>query len=276
MDSAAGRERARLDEAKAVVHLVATANDAGLFFDFDGVLAPIQVDPETVWPTAGVVDALIALVHHVKRVAIVSARPVAFLRPRFESVTGLALYGHYGLQTMAPDGKEATEPVAVPWIPILSTLADQARIELPTGVFVEQKALSVSLHFRAAPEHADTVRTWADEQVKATGVAAQRGRMVVEMRPPVQRDKGDVVRQETVDLATAWYFGDDISDQRAFRALLERESQSDGFMGVRVAVYNEETGQALAETADIVIRPPDAVPAFLDHLVGALRKTINE
>jgi trehalose 6-phosphate phosphatase len=275
MGSAAERERPRLTEREAIVHLVATAHNAGLFFDFDGVLAPIQLDPETVWPNAGAIDALEALVHHVKRVAIVSARPVAFLRPRFEMVSGLTLYGHYGLQTMTPNGQEATEPEAVPWIPVIGALADRARRELPQDVLVEEKPLSVSLHYRAAPEQEDTVRAWADEQVRTVGVAAQHGRMVVEMRPPVRRDKGDVIRQETTDLATAWYFGDDISDQRAFHALAEREGQSAGFVGVCVAIYNEETGQALAEAADIVIRP-DAVPTFLGQLVNAFRGAVRE
>src|SRR5690348_7858191 len=128
-------------EAAAIDRLVATADGAGLFFDFDGTLAPIQLGPDTVWPTPGVVDALSALAGLVRRVGIVSARPVAFLRSRLEAAPGLGLHGHYGLQTMTPGGTESTEPAAVPWIPVLADLADRAGRELPAGARVERTPL---------------------------------------------------------------------------------------------------------------------------------------
>lgn len=258
-----------------MARLVAGANSSGLFFDFDGVLGPIQVDPATVWPTPGVVDALSGLVARVKRVAIVSARPIAFLRPRFDGISGLVLYGHYGLQTMTPDGTEVTDPAAVDWMPVIRDLADRARAELPDDVLIEQKPLSVTLHYRAAPHRQGLVRDWGDEQVRRLGVAAQSGRMIVEIRPPVERDKGHVIERETGDLETAWYFGDDVSDLRAFQALSEREAESPGFVGVRVAVTNEETGQPLAEAADIRIETTAAVPRFLGQLLGALERGVT-
>jgi trehalose 6-phosphate phosphatase len=262
--------RAPLSEAEATARLAATASRAGLFLDFDGTLAPIQLDPEAVWPTPGVVDALSALTGLVRRVGIVSARPVAFLRSRLEPVEGLVLYGHYGLQTATPDGTEVTEPAAVPWIPVLRELAARAADQLPSGVRVERNPLAVALHYRSVPHLAAAVEAWAADKAARTGVRAQRGRMVVELRPPIDRDKGTVIAEETADLATAWYAGDDLSDLRAFQALADREARTPGFSGVRAAVANEETGRELAEAADFVIGPPDAVPPLLDRLVRAL------
>jgi trehalose 6-phosphate phosphatase len=264
--------REPLTEAAAIDRLVATADGAGLFFDFDGTLAPIQLDPDAVRPTPGVVDALTALTGLVRRVGIVSARPVAFLRSRLEGVPGLVLHGHYGLQTMTPDGTEVTEPGALPWVPVLAGLADRAERELPPGARVEGKPLSVTLHYRAAAHLGPAVQAWAAEAVASAGVRAQPGRMVVELRPPIDRDKGAVIAERTADLATAWYVGDDLSDLRAFRALTDREAAGPGFVGVRAAVLNEETGSALAEAADFVIGPPEAVPALLDRAVRALRR----
>jgi len=94
--------------------------------------------------------------------------------------------------------------------------------------------------------------------------------MVVELRPPVERDKGHVVTDETQGLAVAWYVGDDISDRRAFRALADREARNPGFVGVRVAVANEETGDELEAAADFVVGTPAAVPALLRRLLDAL------
>ena len=49
----------------------------------------------------------------VARVAIVSARPVSFLRPRFETLSHVDLYGLYGLEVWH-DGEVVTEPAALP------------------------------------------------------------------------------------------------------------------------------------------------------------------
>ena len=94
--------------------------------------------------------------------------------------------------------------------------------------------------------------------------------MVVELKPPVERNKGTVIGQEIGDLECAWYFGDDISDLSAFLALERRESDGDDFAGVRVAVTNQETGMRLAEAADIVLDSPFTVPAFLSGVADAL------
>jgi len=264
--------RAPLPEAAAIDRLAGTADRAGLFFDFDGTLAPIRVDPDAVWPTPGIVDALSALTRLVRRVEIVSARPVAFLRSRLGQVPGLILHGHYGLQSMTPCGTEVTDPAAVAWIPVLQELAGCAREQLPPETRVEHTPLSVALHYRAAPQLRAEVEAWAERQVARTGVRAQPGRMVVELRPPIRRDKGSVLDEETGDLDTAWYAGDDLSDLPAFEALTEREGRSPGFTGVRAAVVNEETGQVLAAVADFVIGPPGAVPALLDRVVGTLSR----
>jgi trehalose 6-phosphate phosphatase len=262
--------RAPLSEAAAIDRLVRTADRGGLLFDFDGTLAPIRLDPDAVWPARGVVDALPALTGLLRRVVVVSARPVAFLRSRLGPVPGLVLYGHYGLQSFAADGTEVTEPAAAPWVPVLATAAEQAREQLPPEALVERSPLSVSLHYRAAPHLQAEVEAWAQREVVRTGLQAQRGRMVVELRPPVERDKGTVVGEESRDLVTAWYAGDDLSDLRAFEALAEREACTPGFTGIRAAVVNQETGHELAEAADFVIGPPEAVPALLGRLVEAL------
>ena len=270
MDPLPGHARARLAEPAAIDLLASIASRAGLLLDFDGTLAPIQSDPSAVRPLPGVVEALAALVGRLGRVAVVSARPAAFLRACFGSVDGIALHGHYGLQAVTPEGIEVTVPAALPWISVLDEVAHRARHELPAAVLIEQHPLSVSLHYRTALHLQAAVGAWAGDQARRVGVAAQRGRMVVELRPPIERDKGDVVTEETRGLAVAWYAGDDISDLRAFRALAEREAREPGFVGVRVAVTNEETGHELAEAADFMVATPAAVPGLLCRLLNAL------
>jgi len=243
---------------------------AGFFFDFDGTLAPIQEDPETVRPAPGIVEPLARLATLVGRVAVVSARPVEFLRPHLATVRPVTLHGLYGLETSRAGDDLITDPDAEPWIPVIADLTARARTELPAGVRVEFKRLSVALHFRAAPELAPQVEAWAAREAHRLGLRVQAGRMVVELKPPVQRDKGNVIADEIGDLTCAWYFGDDVADVAAFDALTQREKAGDGFVGVRVAVANHETGAAVSGAADLVLDSPHAVPALLAAIVAAI------
>ncbi len=268
-EGAGARAAPRLTASEAIALTAARAPRSGFFFDFDGTLAAIGDDPAEVRPVAGALAALDHLARHAVRLAIVSARPVGFLRSHFGQVPGITLHGLYGLETMRPGEGVTTDPVAARWVPVVRDLVRRASRELPAA-FVEDKRLSVALHYRRAPEQRAAVESWADDAARRFGVRAQRGRMVVELRPPVERDKGTVVRAEIEDLACAWYFGDDVSDLRAFGAVTGRRSEGDGFVGVCVAVANPETGAELAQAADIVIESAEAVPAFLERVAAGL------
>ncbi|HEX6969905.1 MAG TPA: trehalose-phosphatase [Micromonosporaceae bacterium] len=242
------------------------ADQCALFFDFDGTLAPVQVDPDAVRPAPGVVPALTALADRVQRVAIVSARPVEFLRDRFAGLHTLDLYGLYGLEQCRRGGEAVTDPAALPWIPVMADLAERARTELPGEVLVEYKRLSVALHYRTARHLAERVAAWGQTVVDQLGLRVQVGRMVVELKPPVDRDKGMVIGEALGAARCAWYFGDDVSDLKAFAALRARAAADPDFFGVCVAVDNPETGAELASAADLTLASPTAVGEFLATL----------
>lgn len=239
------------------------AGQCVLFFDFDGTLAPVEDDPNAVQPAPKVLTAIDALSAVVQRVAIVSARPVDFLRDRFASLTHVDLYGLYGLEHSHQGGETVTEEAALPWIPTMAALARQARAELPAGTLVEYKRLSVALHYRTAPELAGTVEAWGRGQADQLGLKVQAGRMVLELKPPVDRDKGMVIDEAVRSANCAWYFGDDVSDIKAFAALRAREAADPDFFGVCVAVANPETGHEVSTAADLTIESPEALGDFL-------------
>ncbi|MEU1808643.1 trehalose-phosphatase [Micromonospora aurantiaca (nom. illeg.)] len=252
----------------------ATADRAGdvvLFFDFDGTLAPVDDDPTAVRPAPNVLTALEALAPHVRRIAIVSARPVDFLRDHLGGLAGIDLYGLYGLEHSHSGGETITEPAALPWVPTMSELAEQARAELPPGALVEFKRLSVALHWRTAPRLGDLVQEWGRAQAERLGLRAQPGRMVLELKPPVDRDKGMVIGETVRDAGGAWYFGDDVSDIKAFAALRARAAADPDFLGVCVAVANPETGHEVADAADLTLDSPAALADFLTAALPHLR-----
>lgn len=241
------------------------------FFDFDGTLAPVGNDPTAVRPVPKALPALAALAVVAQRVAIVSARPVEFLRNRFEGVTGVDLYGLYGLEHSHGDGQIMTEPEALPWIPTMAELAERARVELPPGALVEFKRLSVALHYRTVPTLAAAVEEWGRAQADRLGLRVQAGRMVIELKPPVDQDKGKVIGQAIGSARCAWYFGDDFSDIKAFAALRARQQSTPDFLAVCVAVGNPETGDAVSQAADLTIDSPRSLGDFLSEAVTKLR-----
>lgn len=258
-----------ISQAEALDRTAEHVGEFGFFFDFDGTLSPIQGDPATAPLAAGVRGAVARLAAVARRVTIVSARPVAFLRERFAGIP-LTMSGMYGLELGTVDGHVITEPEAEPWIPVVGEVTDAARSELaPRGALVEPKRLSVALHYRGAPHLAGAVRDWATHQADATGLKVQAGRMVVELRPPIECDKGTALRPMLADLGGAWYVGDDVSDIRAFDALAERERADHGFVAVRAAVTNGEPVGPLADAADFTLAEPEDVGRLISTVATA-------
>jgi len=255
-----------ITRAEALDRTAGRVAEFGFFFDFDGTLAPIREDPATARLAAGVWEAVARLAAVARRVTIVSARPVAFLRERFTGVP-VTLSGMYGLELGTPDGHLATDPEAEPWIPVVSGVTLRADAELSgRGVYVEPKRLSVALHYRTAPELAEVVDGWAQRRAEETGLSVQSGRMVRELRPPLARDKGTAVQPLLDDLDGAWFVGDDVADIRAFEVLAERQRADDRFLAVRAAVTNGAPVDQLTAEADFTL----AEPAEVGRLIFAV------
>lgn len=269
-DGGSGRIRRPFTATEALTATAGTDGGRAFLFDFDGTLAPIADDPDLAAPVPGVIELISALADGAARVAIVSARQVSFLAAHFTSArSGLDLYGVYGLETSS-GGRTVTDPAALPWLDTIRQLAIRAEAELPATTLVEYKRVSVALHFRRAPQTAPLVTGWAQDRAVELGLRVQPGRMVVELKPPAARDKGTVVRTVTAGVDTAWYFGDDVSDLAAFAALADREAADPGFLGVRVAVANPESGHQVAAEADLTVPAPEQVLDLLAEIVHAL------
>jgi trehalose 6-phosphate phosphatase len=257
-------------------HTATSPAESVLFFDFDGVLSPVEDDPNAAQPVPEVTAAVAGLAEHVRQISLVSARPVEFLRDRFPTLDlptleNVDFYGLYGLEHSRGHGETVTEPDALPWVPAMAELAERARVELPEGALVEYKRLSVALHYRTSPHLAQDVEAWGLAEAERLGLKVQGGRMVIELKPPVDRDKGMVIRDAVGDARIAWYFGDDVSDIKAFNALRAREAEDPDFFGVCVAIANPETGQEVAGAADLTIDSPQALGKFLASALQSLR-----
>jgi len=247
--------------------MVAVAPRAALFLDFDGTLAPIVDDPAAarVLPAARL--ALARLVPLLGTVAVVSGRPAAFLVDAL-GIEHLVYAGTYGLERVV-DGVVVLDPRVAPWLDAVARIADDAEAALP-GLMVERKGrVAVTVHWRTQPDRGPEATAWAEAAASRLGLDALRGRMAVELRPPVPVDKGTTVIDLARDSTVAAFAGDDAGDLPAFAAL--RASVRSGALehAVTIGVASDE-GPPEVGTADVVVEGPSGLADLLDALADEI------
>ncbi|MEO5678226.1 MAG: trehalose-phosphatase [Acidimicrobiales bacterium] len=241
---------------------------ACLLCDCDGTLAPIVDDPGAAAPLPAAVTALHDLAGKIGRVGVVSGRPAAWLHDRFGD--GLELSGLYGLERVEPDGegRVVERPEAEPWHRVVAEVADRAEAAAPTGVLVERKGLSVTLHFRTAASHQTWVERFAEEQATVTGLEPSGAKSSVELRPPLPFDKGTAVRMLAEGFAVVVYVGDDAGDLPAFAVLDDLAAH--GVATLKLVVASSELPEAVRAAADALVDGPAEVASLLSGLASSL------
>jgi len=239
---------------------------SALFLDFDGTLAPIVEVPDEARPLDAVPELLAGLARRLGLVAVVSGRPAAFLRQHLAAASGVRLLGLYGLEWVSDAGRVITHEDARRWRPMLAATSERARSGAPPGVRIEPKGLTVTLHWRGAPDTEAWVRGFCDDERRRAGLVAREGRLSLELAPPLPVDKGTVVRSLAAGFAAVACFGDDLGDLAAFDALDDLGAA--GVAVARVAVVDPESPPAVAEAADVVVEGPEGAVALLARLLG--------
>jgi trehalose 6-phosphate phosphatase len=226
------------DASRMLAPLVADPSRAGVLLDVDGTLAPIVARPEQAEVPEETRAELRRLAAKYALVACISGRTGADAR-RLVGVDGIAYVGVHGLEL---------SPEADAWRPALRPFAN---VDWP---WIEDKGLTVAFHWRKAPDEAAARAELGEvaERARAVGLEARWGRKVLELRPPVEADKGTAVRSLLAErgLGRALYAGDDTTDLDAFRGLDGCE------VAVRVALASVESPPGLREAADLILESP--------------------
>ena len=252
----------------ALAPLPAAPARTALFLDFDGTLAAIVADPRDARPLPGVPALLSELAEEFELVAVVSGRPTSFLAEALGPPAGVTLAGLYGLER-ALQGPEHDV-----WADVIDQVVAEAEATAPPGVYVEPKGLTVTLHWRHAPEHKEWVLAFAERASAEHGLLVHEGRHERELRPPLEVDKGTVVRSLAAELSgrldNAAAFGDDIGDLPAFEALTDL-TKPDGtpLYTVRVAAVDAESPKQVADAADVTVAGAAGAVALLRALKEA-------
>lgn len=249
--------------------LLADPSRALVALDFDGTLAPIVADPKDARALPEAVTALRALAPLIGTLAVITGRPAAAAvrYGALDQVPGIIVLGHYGRQRWA-EGTLSTQPPP----PGLATARERLPAVLAAagaadGTWIEDKAEALAVHTRRATDPVGAlgaIRAPLVELAAETGLLAEPGRLVIELRP-AGADKGQALRGLAAeDSRSAIMFGgDDLGDRAAFRAI--RELRAEGRPGLAVCSGSAEVPELAAE-ADLVVDGPRGVTALLTWL----------
>ena len=210
--------------------------------------------------------------------AVVSGREVRFLREMI-GLKSVTYVGNHGLEEWKTGGEQQEYEVQVSDGLLEEVEKGVARIGV-SGLSVENKGLSMAVHYRNAPDPAAT-RSAVSQMLKssapASGLEIKGGKIVLEIGPGVGVNKGTVVGRlaREFELTGTIVLGDDVTDCDAFDALhgLIRER---GLKGAAVAVVDEKTPEAVLRKADYCLSGSGEVEEFLRWMAYASPRTARK
>jgi len=250
---------------------------AGILTDIDGTVSPMARTPGEAVVAPVAKDALERLRNHVELVGVVTGRS-ALVAEALVEITNIVYVGNHGMEWIER-GELHHHASAAAWSDTVRSalieIADiAARDRFDDGLIVEDKGLSGSIHFRLAPdvERTHTLLTTTAVAVgDRTGLRITEGRMVIEIRPPVEISKGTAVRDLVRDrgLKGIVFLGDDVTDVDAFKAVRELRD-SDGIAGLRIGVTSAETPQSVLDESDVTVPGVEACAMLLAAVADRL------
>jgi trehalose 6-phosphate phosphatase len=247
-------------ELKEFFDLVRRGRHRVLLLDYDGTLAPFQVDRQSAAPYPEAKALLTEIIaQRSTRVAIITGRSIANVRNLLGLTPLPEIWGSHGWEHLSGDGTYSLAPLDEQSSALLvKAAAVLGALNKPN--LCEKKPVSVAAHWRGfPPEEIEEIRSrvlsdWtelaADSELRIHSFDGG-----LELRAK-GRDKGsavsDILSQVAGGLAAA-YLGDDLTDEDAFNAM--------GHRGLRVLV--RETPQETS--ADIWLKPPEGLIEFLSR-----------
>jgi trehalose 6-phosphate phosphatase len=237
-----------LTEAAQVPRLLVTS-------DFDGTLAPIVNTPADARPLAEAAAALVGLADLPSTAAaLISGRALGTLRSLSSMPETVHLVGSHGAEFADGFSHEIDESMLRTIFDTLSAIA----AERP-GVTVELKPASVALHVRNAnPHDAEAALRQARDASQSWDAELTEGKAVLEFAV-ISTDKGEAVDilREQHDADAVVFFGDDVTDEKAFRRLRGSD------IGIKVGPGETHAGYR--------VDTPDDVATALKYLLDERR-----
>lgn len=213
------------DQRKRLEQSLSRVKTVYLFCDLDGTLARIARRPDLVRLGKKNHKLLQNLASNKKfEIAVISGRSNDQLK-RIVNVDGIYYAGNHGFEISGPR-LNFKHPEAVKMEKFLKAMANELKFKLESipGVIVEDKGLTVSVHYRIVKpsQREEVVHIVKGIVAKYKALRLTTGKMIVEVRPRVRWNKGLAALKILRTLrkrGAVIFIGDDITDEDAFRSL---------------------------------------------------------
>jgi trehalose 6-phosphate phosphatase len=223
-----------------------------LAFDFDGTLAPL-VDDRAAARLPASTRRLLRIVSVFYPCAVVSGRSRADLLPRLTGIPLAAIVGNHGAEAGHGPVDGTVRKTVIGWRESVS-----AALQGVDGVDIEDKGLSLALHYRRARDLGAARRAVGAAAMALAGARVFGGHAVVNVVPPDVHDKGLAVAalvDRFLPRKRAVYVGDDTTDEDAFACEVVE-------VGIRV-------GRCPSSAAQYYVAAQERVDELLRALVRA-------
>jgi trehalose 6-phosphate phosphatase len=251
---------------EAAMETILATRPCGLLTDIDGTISRIAPTPEAAVVSDAAREHLRTLAEHLEIVGAISGRAAADAAS-LVGLDELVYVGNHGMEVWR-DGEARPSKEAAAYMPAIgATLAEaQAAITLP-GVLFEDKSVTASVHYRLTddPEAAgEAIGAVLERLAERYGLRLTRGRLVWEIRPPLEVNKGTAVRSlaREYELRGLIFLGDDRTDADAFAALRSLR-ESGECATLNVGVLADETPDVIREQADLLVDGVAGVESLL-------------
>lgn len=198
-------------------------HETSWFLDIDGTLIDIATTPGGVRIDKEL-PPLLTRLHSASdgALALITGRTVASADRLFAPLR-FPVAGQHGLERRDVSGELHRHDIDMQRIAVVRTRVIEWTARYP-ALLLEDKGLSLAIHFRQAPYLAQAVRDFL------TGIAAsaqpalhlQPGKMVYELRPS-DRNKGTAIREYLAETPFSGrkplFVGDDLTDENGFAAV---------------------------------------------------------
>ena len=259
----------------AIAPLRADPARGGVLLDIDGVLAPIVRHAEDAHVPEPTRAPLIAVARRYGLVACVSGRQATMAR-RIVSLGSITYVGNHGAEMLRGGATDVElDPEVAKWAPRIREFAEAAWSDQLRRLRVraEDKDVIRAFHWRGAPDEdaAEAAIREIAQRAEEAGLVTHWGRKVLEIRPPVELNKGRGVRrliEETPAIEAAAYVGDDTTDLDAFAALRALVDDKQLKYALCVGVRSDETPEELEARADLLVDGPRGVRTLLAALAA--------
>ncbi|HEX7467471.1 MAG TPA: trehalose-phosphatase [Methanobacterium sp.] len=240
--------------------------------DIDGTISEIANIPDEALVTPSMQKVLSRLNNKFKMVGVISGRSAKKAKAMV-GVDGVVYIGNHGMEYII--GNEIfIDDEALKYLENIKRSLEKLKngeLSKINGLIFEDKGVCIAIHYRECELHENTrkkILNAINDSVDASKLKLTEGRKVVEIKPPISRDKGFIVEKilEKYDTDRVIYLGDDVTDYDAFIKLKELEKKGKIRMA-SIIVLSKEIPDYVKNSSLFYVRSVDEVQRFFKWLL---------